>query len=90
MSADGPLTFTLAEAAARLGGPFTADWLRGHLAEIPHVKNGSGRGRGGRVGFTDAHLIRIVEMFSIEPDAPTSTEEFTPITRRKRGFAVLG
>lgn len=62
-----PMTCDIETAAMRLGGPFTVDWLRGHMHEIPHVKNGSGRGRGGRIGFTEAHLAEIVERFTVRP-----------------------
>lgn len=81
-----PLTYSITEAAARLGGPFTVDWLRGHLAEIPHIKNGSGRGRGGRIGFSELHLAQIVAQFSVEPDttAPIEPRYASAVTRRRR------
>lgn len=78
-----PLTFTIEQAAARLGGPFTVDWLRGHLDEIPSIKVGGGTGRSGRIGFSEAHLARIVAMFSTEPEPGTQPGDFTPVTRRR-------
>lgn len=77
-----PLTFTLEEAAARLSGPFTADWLRGHLDEIPDIKLGSGRGRGGRIGFTETQLHAIVAQFTVTPASPVASVCFTAVTRR--------
>jgi hypothetical protein len=79
-----PLTYSLEDAAGRLGGPFTVDWLKGHLAEIPHIRAGKGRGRSGRVGFSEKHLEQIVAMFSIDPLPGTKPGDFTPLTRRRR------
>lgn len=92
MSGDKPLTYDVPQAATRLGGPFTVDWLRGHLDEIPHLRVGSGRGRGGRIGFTDAQLDAIVDQHTVAPKTSPAlvAGDFTPITRRKRGFAVPG
>lgn len=76
-------SFGIEEASRRLGEHFTVDWLRGHLSEIPHLKLGKGSGRGGRVAFTDAHLDRILTMFTIEPEAGSDPGDFTPISRRR-------
>lgn len=78
-----PLTYSIDAAAERLGGPFTIDWLRGHIDEIPHVKTGRGSGRSGRIGFTEAHLTAIVAMFTVEPAPGTNPGDFTPLTRRR-------
>ncbi len=77
-----PLTYSLAEASERLGGPFTVDFLKGHLAELPHIKTGAGRGRGGRVAFSEQHLIRIVDMFSVQP-REIPVEEFPGMATRR-------
>jgi hypothetical protein len=76
-----PIVKSIEEAAARLGKPFTVDWLKGHMDEIPHVKVGEGRGRGGRVGFTDEHLAQIVAMNTVQPVRPAAPAG--PITRRR-------
>lgn len=78
-----PLTYTLEQAAQRLGGPFTVDWLKGHIDELPHIKVGGGTGRGGRIGFSEADLAAIVLMFRREPKPATDPGDFTPITRRR-------
>lgn len=77
------LTYSIEEAAARLSGPFTVDWLKGHLAEIPHIKAGNGTGRGGRIGFSETHLAAIITMFTVEPQPQSQPGDFTPSTRRR-------
>jgi hypothetical protein len=72
------------QAAERLGGPFTIDWLKGHLAQIPHLKTGNGTGRGGRVGFSEAHLAEIVAMFSVAPAAGSEPGDFPSMVSRGR------
>lgn len=80
----GALCYSLTEAAERLGKPFSVDWLKGHLAEIPHLKVGKGTGRGGRVGFTEGHLAEILLMFAVEPTPKSQPGEFSSVrTRRK-------
>jgi hypothetical protein len=58
--------FGIKEAAAELAPLFTEAWLRGHIKEIPHIRVGNGRG--GRIGFTEAHLEEIVAMFEVRPE----------------------
>lgn len=77
------LTVSIEEAADRLGGPFTVDWLKGHIDEIPHLKVGAGTGRGGRIGFSEQHLAEIVLMFSVDPKPSSQPGDFTPVTRRR-------
>lgn len=79
-----PMSFDADQAADRLGRPFTADFLRGNLDRLPHIRLGHGRGRAGRVGFTQEHLDQIVRMHSVAPPTPAVVHEaFTPITRRR-------
>lgn len=81
-----PLTYTITEAADRLGSAFTVAWLRKHINAIPHVRSGGGTGRAGRIGFTDAHLAEIVARYEIRPDgwaSPTQPEDFAPLSRRR-------
>lgn len=78
-----PLTYSLEAAAERLGGPFTPDWLRGHITEIPHIKVGSGNGRGGRIGFSESDLAEILLMFSVKPAPASKPGDFTPVSRRR-------
>lgn len=78
-----PLTHSIESAAARLGGPFTVDWLKGHIDEIPHIRTGKGRGRSGRIGFSEKHLEQIIAMFSVDPKPGTNPGDFTPLTRRR-------
>lgn len=89
-----PLTYSIEQAAARLGHVATADWLRHHLDEIPHVKSGKGSGRAGRVAFTEGHLAEILAMLEKRPEAspaPSDPSEFKSIAsrppRRTRGVA---
>lgn len=79
------LTYTIEEAAERLGAGFTVDWLRARVKrrEIPFVKSGHGTGRGGRVSFTEAHLARIVALHTVEPEQGNGRGDFTPVTRRR-------
>lgn len=79
-----PLVSDINQAAQRLGGGFTVDWLRNHLDQIPHVRTGGGTGRAGRIGFTEDHLRRIVEQFTIEPGSLRPDDDLTPLTRRGR------
>jgi hypothetical protein len=71
-----PLTYSMEAAASRLGGPFTVDFLKGHLHEIPHLKVGNGRGRAGRIAFSEQHLIQIVDKFSVAPAEAGPAPEF--------------
>lgn len=84
----GPMTYTVEQAAERLGSAFPVDWLakRAARGEIPHGKSGDGTGRGGRIYFTDTHLAEIVLMFERRPEAvpaPSQPGDFTPVTRRR-------
>jgi hypothetical protein len=73
-----PLTYSVEGAAARLGGSFTLD-------EIPHIKAGNGRGRAGRISFSEAHLVQIIDMFTVRPAAAGPEPEFPSMaTRRSR------
>lgn len=76
-----PLVKTIDEASERMGRPFTRDFLKAHLDEIPHVRVGEGRGRGGRVGFTDEQMAEIVRMYTVDPTPVRTTSG--PITRRR-------
>lgn len=80
-----PLTYSLPEAAKRLGAPFTVDWLKSRVkkGEIPYLKLGEGTGRAGRVGFSAAQLAQIVAMFSVTPDPELG--DLTPLRRRRSG-----
>jgi hypothetical protein len=84
----GPMTYTVEQAAERLGPAFTIDWLAKRAArdEIPHGKTGNGTGRGGRLYFTETHLAEILLMFERRPEsvpAPSQPGDFTPVTRRR-------
>jgi hypothetical protein len=78
------LSYNVEQAAEKLGGPFTPDFLIGHLPEIPHLKLGKGTGRSGRIGFSELHLAEIVQMFTVEPSEPTPpTGQFTTMSTRR-------
>jgi hypothetical protein len=78
-----PLSFTLEQAAERLGGAFTVDWLKSRIKrrEIPFGKTGNGDGRAGRIYLTQQHLERILAQFSQEP--PAADPELERVTRRR-------
>lgn len=82
-----PLSYSIEQAAERLGPSFTEDWLRHRVKRrlIPFGKTGAGRGRSGHIYFTDAHLAEILLQHEVRPDgAPEPTEQdFTPVTRRR-------
>lgn len=80
-----PLTYDINAAAARLGGAFTVEWLRKRVnrGEIPHGKNGAGRGKAGRIYFTDAHLAEIIAMYEVRPASVPKSG----IVTRRRGAA---
>jgi hypothetical protein len=83
-----PLTYDCDQAAARLGSTFTPDWLKRHARELPHIKSGKGRGRAGRIGFTEAHLAEILVMFERRPaaaPAPSSPDDFSSVVSRGGG-----
>ncbi len=83
-----PLTYNIEAAAARLGGPFTVDFLKNHLHEIPHIKSGNGRGRAGRIAFSESHLVQIVDKYTVKPvDAPTPEFPSMASPRRRRRSA---
>lgn len=77
-----PLSYTIEQAAERLGPAFTVEWLRGHMREIPHGKNGKGRGQGGRIYFTEHHLAEILVMHEVRPDQPAAPKS-SIVTRRR-------
>lgn len=74
------LTFTVTEAAERLGAAFSPDWLHKHLADIPHGRTGNGTGRAGRVYFTAADLDEIVAQHKVHRPEPTRVG---PVSRRR-------
>ena len=82
-----PLTYNVEQAAERLGGPFTVDWLRKHLAQIPHLRSGAGRGKAGRVGFTEAHLAAIITAHTVEPQPQAVRDGIAGSVRTRRGAA---
>lgn len=80
-----PLTYSIDQAAERLGHVVTPDWLRHHLSEIPHVKSGDGVGRAGRIAFTEGHLAEILLMLEKRPAGSEPTpgpQDFTSIASR--------
>lgn len=82
MSAAPVKVYSVEQAGEILSPLFTAAWLRGHIDEIPHTRAGVGRGRSGRIGFTDAHLAEIVAMFEVRPAAPVAPKS-SVVTRRR-------
>lgn len=80
-----PLTYSMEEAAERLGYGFTVDWLKHRIKDLPHIKTGGGHGRGGRVGFTEAHLAEILLMNERRPEGTghTTPDEFRSIVSRR-------
>lgn len=72
-----PLIYDYEGAAARLGKPVSADWLQKNKRRIPHCQFGS------NVGFTEAHLVQIAEMFTVLPGhAAPSVERPTPLPKQ--------
>lgn len=71
-----PLTYSAAEAAERIGPAVTADWLKKRAAagEIPCTRSGKGRGRSGRLAFTEAHLAEILHIIERRPDGVPAPE----------------
>lgn len=87
-----PLTYDVHAAAERIGPAVTVDWLKKHAAAgtIPHTRSGKGRGRSGRIAFTEAHLAEILQQLEQRPDAmpaPTDPGEFRSIASRGRRTA---
>jgi hypothetical protein len=87
-----PLTYDVHAAAERIGPAVTVDWLRKHAqrGEIPHTRSGRGRGRSGRIAFTDAHLAEIIAQLEQRPagsPAPAGPGEFRSIASRGRRTA---
>lgn len=80
------LTYSIEEAAERLGPVCSVGWLRKHLHTVPHIRSGRGRGRAGRLAFTGAHLIEIVAMLEVRPDDSSlpNPEDLAVVTRRSR------
>lgn len=77
-----PLSYSVEEAAERLGPIVTVDWLKSNMHRIPHLKSGKGTGRSGRIAFTEAHLIRILDMLEQDP-GQTPVDDYRPVTRRR-------
>lgn len=85
-----PLTYTVEQAAERLGPAVTKDWIKHHIAELPHTRSGKGRGRAGRVAFTEAHLMEILLLIEHRPATspiPSQPDEFRTIVTRGRRTA---
>lgn len=82
-----PLTYNVQQAAERIGPAVTVDWLKKHIKEIPHTRSGEGRGRAGRVAFTEAHLAEILQLLEKRPEsmpAPDQPEDFRSVVSRGR------
>ena len=60
-----PLSYSLEEAPAVLGSIFTVEFLRSHIEDLPHIRLGKGRGRAGRIGFTEDQLREIVARYAV-------------------------
>jgi hypothetical protein len=82
MSTTPTKVYSVEQAGEILSPLFTAAWLRGHIDEIPHTRAGDGRGRSGRIGFTEAHLAEIVAMHEVRPVGPVPPKS-TVVTRRR-------
>lgn len=83
------LTYTVDEAAERIGPAVTVDWLKkaATAKRIPHTRSGKGTGRAGRIAFTDAHLAEILLLIEERPDssqAPDQPYQFKSIVSRAR------
>jgi hypothetical protein len=83
----GPLTYSCENAAARIGDAVTADWLKRHASagQIPHTRSGKGRGRAGKIAFTEAHLFEILQLIEKRPTGERTTEpaaEFSSVVSR--------
>lgn len=82
----GKLTYSCERAAERIGDAVTADWLKRHASagEIPHLRSGKGRGRAGRIAFTEAHLVEILKSLERRPAGETAPEpaEFSSVVSR--------
>jgi hypothetical protein len=79
-----PLTYSIEQAAERLGHIVTVDWLKKRVDDIPHLKSGSGRGRAGRIAFTDQHLAEILAMLEKRPTPKgQADDEYRPVGRRR-------
>lgn len=81
-----PLSYTVEQAAERIGPAVTVDWLKHNLATLPHTKSGKGRGRAGRVAFTEAHLHEILLLIEKRPEGspgPSKPEEFRSVVSRR-------
>jgi hypothetical protein len=87
-----PLTYTPRQAAERIGAAVTEDWLKKRAAAdaIPHTRSGKGRGRSGRIAFTEAHLAEILQLIEHRPEgtpAPAAPEQFTSVVSRGKRTA---
>ncbi len=77
------LTYTVEEAAERLGPICSVAWLKKHMRTIPHRKSGNGVGRAGRVAFTDDDLAAILAMLEVKPKVVADPDDYLPVTRRR-------
>lgn len=83
MTAPAIRTYSIIEAGEQLAPVVTAGWLKRHIREIPHLRMGPGRGRAGRIGFTEAHLVEILAMHEVRPvSVPEPASSI--VTRRRR------
>jgi hypothetical protein len=48
---------------------------RAAAGEIPHTRSGKGRGRAGRLAFTERHLAEILLMLEVRPDGAPRPED---------------
>ena len=72
-----PLTYNFEQAAERIGHAVSASWLKRHAAagDIPHTRSGAGRGRAGRVSFTEAHLVEILQKIEHRPSGSSPAQD---------------
>lgn len=85
-----PLTFNVEQAAERIGPAVTVDWLKkaATARRIPCTRSGKGRGRAGKLAFTEAHLAEILLMIEQRPEPSTASDQSSEfdsiISRGKR------
>lgn len=83
MTSTEPLTYSIEEAAERLGHVVTPDWLRKRIKHLPHRKSGPGVGRSGRVGFSEDDLTSILESLAVKPETAPVAADDVPVGRRR-------
>lgn len=87
------LTYNCEQAAERIGAAVSSDWLKRHAraGDIPHTRAGKGRGRAGRLAFTEAHLAEILLIIEQRPDTLPAPDpapgEFTSVVSRGKRSA---